>query len=290
MKIGHYKLTSLETGRFALDGGAMFGVIPKNLWVKIIPADQQNRIPLALRCLLVCSDTHKILIDTGIGEKFDPKWQEIYQIDPAGRSLVRLLAANGLDPREITDVILSHLHFDHCGGTTFIQGEILCLRFPNARHHIQKKQWEWALNPSNKDRASYLKDNYLMIVQSGKLDLVEGNQELLPGIETVELNGHTPGMQGIKISGGGQTVFYCADLFPTAAHIPLPWIMAYDNQPLVTLAEKQRLLPTAVNENWMIFFEHDPVSCAAQVGQDDRGFSAINRLTTQEFNFPGRED
>lgn len=290
MNIGQYKLTALETGRFALDGGAMFGIIPKNLWAKRIPADEQNRIPLALRCLLVCSDNHKILIDTGIGEKFEPKWQEIYHIDLSGRSLVRLLSDNDLDPQDITDVVLSHLHFDHCGGTTFIEKNQVRLRFPNARHHIQKQQWQWAQHPSNKDKASYLNENYSLIFESGILNLVEGDTEILPGIQTVQLNGHTPGMQGVKITGDGKTVFYCADLVPTASHIPLPWIMAYDNEPLVTLAEKQDLMPRACNEGWILFFEHDPFYCAARIVQDDRGFSASNLLTTDQFNNFGQEN
>ena len=226
MKIGPYTLTALDTGRFALDGGAMFGVVPKNLWSRQIAADEQNRIPLALRCLLLRSDKYNILIDTGIGEKFDAKWQDIYNVDSSCPSLAEHLSHYGVAPEEITDVILSHLHFDHCGGTTFISGDSLRLRFPNARHHIQKKQWEWAFNPSGKDRASFMLENFNLLAQNNRVRLVDGNHEILPGIFSVELNGHTPGMQGVRITHQKKTLFYCADLIPTSAHLPLPWIMA----------------------------------------------------------------
>jgi len=284
MNIGPYKLIALETGCFALDGGAMFGVVPKNLWIRKNPADDANRIDLALRTLLLISDEKKILIDTGIGEKFSEKWQKIYKIDHSRQSLLSSLKAYSVSPDQITDVILTHLHFDHCGGTTFRENDSTLLRFPNATYHIQKEQWQWANEPSEKDHASFLPENFAILKDSAKLNLINGSLKLFPGIETLVMYGHTPGMQLLKISDHNQTVLYCSDLIPTASHIAVPWVMAYDNYPLKTIAEKVNILPGAVSENWLLFFEHDLARAAGFVKENEKGYELKQEFSTSEFN------
>jgi glyoxylase-like metal-dependent hydrolase (beta-lactamase superfamily II) len=279
-----YKLIALETGYFALDGGAMFGVVPKTLWQKSNPADESNRIPLALRTLLLVNSQRKILIDTGIGYKFDPKWQSIYRIDHTKHRLEKSLEQAGFKPEDISDVILSHLHFDHCGGCTYFTNNQLNLTFPNATHHVQQEQWDWANDPSEKDRASFLLDNYAVLKDKNQLNLISGPAELFPGITALPMSGHTPGMQVIKISLPDCTVAYCSDLIPTAAHIPLPWIMAYDNNPMITLQEKRSFLPMAVNDEWVLLFEHDPYRAAGTVSLTERGYTLKNEMSTEEFN------
>lgn len=272
MKIGNYNLLSVETGCFALDGGAMFGVIPKNLWEKTNPSDSNNRISLALRSLLLESDNQLILIDTGIGYKFDEKFSKIYNIEFSEYSLEKSLDKYNFSRTDITDVIITHLHFDHAGGTTFLNNGNLELTFPNAIHHVQGEHWDWALNPSEKDRASFIKNDFLLIEQKEKLNKLPGPMELFRGIELLVMYGHTQGMQIVKISGSKNTFLYCSDLIPTASHIPVPWVMAYDNNPLTTMNEKSRLLPQAVKEEWVLFYEHDPFREASTVQSSDKGF------------------
>ena len=279
MKIGNYKLYSIETGRFALDGGAMFGVVPKNLWNRTNPADEKNRIELAMRLLLLKSDDRLILIDTGIGDKMDEKMTSIYSINHSKSALDKSLEKLEISPYQITDVILSHLHFDHAGGTTYQKNGKIELTFPNATHHVQKEQWNWALSPSDKDRASFIKENFLQIERQNKLNLLNGNYELLPGVECLIMYGHTPGMQLVKIYNGSRTLLYCSDLIPTASHIPIPWIMAYDNNPLITLDEKNKLLPKIVDEEWILYFEHDPFRKAGTVKFSDKGFELKEEIS-----------
>ncbi len=272
-KINDYEIIPIETGRFALDGGAMFGVVPKNLWQRTNPADEQNRIELALRCLLLKGKDKNILIDTGVGEKLHEKLENIYKIDHSQTTLEKTLNSIGIRNEDITDVIISHLHFDHTGGTTKqINGEIE-LTFPNAIHHVQLEQWDWANSPVAKDKASFITDNFLLMEQQGKLNIINGPGKIADGIEVMVMYGHTPGMQLIKISDESNTLLYCADLFPTTSHIPIPWVMAYDNNPLITIEEKKRLLPQIVKENWILFFEHDPFRVAGTVQQTDKGYS-----------------
>ena len=279
-----YKLIALETGYFALDGGAMFGVVPKTLWQKSNPADHSNRIPLALRTLLLVNSHRKILIDTGIGNKFDAKWQDIYRIDHTRYSLATSLARVSIDPGDITDVILSHLHFDHCGGTTYFADNRLQLTFPSATHHVQKEQWDWANTPSEKDQASFLPENYTLLIESDNLNLISGQSEIFPGIETIPMWGHTPAMQAIKINLPDRVVLFCSDLIPTASHIPLPWVMAYDNHPITTIKEKNELLPLAHKEEWLLFFEHDPFRAAGTITLGKRGYGLDAELQTDKFN------
>ncbi len=266
-KIGPYSLELLETGEFALDGGAMFGVVPKNLWQKTNPADLENRITMALRVLLVRSKDRNILIDTGIGTKWDEKYQKIYRINHGNNTLEKSLASAGIKPADITDVILTHLHFDHAGGCTYKEGEEIKPTFPNAIHYIQKEQWKWAHRPTEKDRASFLKENFEPLM-SVKLELLSGEIELYPGISILISHGHTASMQLVKISNGKETLLYCADLIPTSAHIAIPYLMSYDNMPLVLMEEKRHILDQAVRENWILCFEHDPLIGAATVKKD----------------------
>ncbi len=272
MNIAGYSLHAIETGRFALDGGAMFGVIPKVLWSRSNPSDDKNRIELALRTLLLKGNNRTILIDTGVGEKLDEKLSRIYSIDRTKMNLQNGLAEYGVRFEDISDVILTHLHFDHTGGTTYIENGEIKPTFPNADFYVQEEHWDWAMNPAEKDRASFMKGNFAPVEQSGQLKKLEGPGELFPGIEIMVMYGHTLGMQVVKISDERNTLLYCADLMPTASHIPLPWVMAYDNNPLTTIEEKKRILPQAVKENWILFFEHDPFRAAGTVTETEKGF------------------
>ena len=273
MKIANYEISIIETGYVSLDGGAMFGVVPKPLWSKSNPADDLNRIILAMRLLLIKSGDRLILVDTGVGKKLSEKLSRIYNVDHTKFDLLSGLSKKNINPRQITDVIITHLHFDHVGGATYLDNKNdLQLTFPNAVHHVQKKHWEWAMNPSEKDGASFIKENYVPIQDHGKLNLLDGPGELFPGIEMIVLNGHTPAMQTPKIKDDKNTLFYCVDLFPTATHIPLPYIMGYDVEPMKTLAEKKEILPRAVGENWTFLFEHDPYNIAGKVEQTDKGY------------------
>ena len=271
MHIGKYEVHPVETGRFALDGGAMFGVVPKPLWEKSIPPDEKNRIPLAARALLVRGDGRTILVDTGNGGKFDEKLRSIYKIDAGGRDLVASLAARGVTPESVTDVILTHLHFDHAGGSTErVNGELVPV-FPRARYYVQAEHWRAAQAPTERDRASFFSDDFLPLFERGMLEFTEGDGEIIPGIAVRCVHGHTSALQCPVISDGRETLFYCADLVPTSAHVPLPWIMGYDLRPLVTLEEKRRILGQAADEGWIMFFEHDPGLAAARLVRNDRG-------------------
>lgn len=272
MQIGPYTLTPLETGEFALDGGAMFGIIPKALWAKKIAADAENRIDMRLRCLLLCSEERTILIDTGMGTKWDDKSRQIYRLDHSRFSLSAALSEVNLSAADITDVILTHLHFDHAGGATARENGVLVPTFPHATYYVQRHNYAWALQ-ATKDRASYLHENFEPLIAAGKLQFVDGPEELFPHLSLSIFNGHTQAQQLPTISDGQTTLFFCADLFPTSVHIPLPWIMAYDNQPLVTLEEKQRILEEATQRGWILFFEHCPHIAAARVSKNEKGYA-----------------
>ena len=272
MKIGNYQIHPIETGRFALDGGAMFGVVPKPLWEKINPPDDRNRITLSARALLVVGNNRKILIDNGNGSKFTEKQVDIYRLEMDEFDLSRSLHQYGLTPHDITDVILTHLHFDHAGGSTVRDNGVLRPTFPNAKYYVQKSQWNQAMNPTEKDRGSYMPDDYLPLRNAGVLEFVDGEFEIFPLISLVVLHGHTSALQVPKISDGVTTLLYSCDLFPTASHILLPYIMAYDLRPLVTLEEKKRILEAACEEDWTLFFEHDPKVLAGKVKRTGKGY------------------
>lgn len=272
MQIGKYKLTVVNTGYFRLDGGAMFGIIPKNLWEKTNPPDEQNRIKLATRNLLLENGERKILVDTGMGNKWNDKAKTIYDIDQKKHSIEISLGKLNVKPGDITDVILTHLHFDHTGGSTKSENGRIVPTFPNAKYYVQKKNYEWAMNPSDRDRGSYLKENFSPLFEEGILKLLDEKGKFDDEIDFVIVNGHTFSQQLLKISDSSNTILYCCDLFPTTSHIPLPYVMGYDLQPLVTVAEKKKILPLAVEENWKLFFEHDPETICATVINTEKGF------------------
>ncbi|HHI78398.1 MAG TPA: MBL fold metallo-hydrolase [Planctomycetes bacterium] len=282
MRIGNWKLFPVETGRFALDGGAMFGVVPRTLWEKKNPPDERNRVPMALRALLArkvdqsgAFTGQNLLVDTGVGDKWSPKLADIYAVDHSQLSIERGLAEHGLKASDITQVLLTHLHFDHAGGATRKREDgSIVPTFENATYYVQKGNLEWARNPTEKDRASYLPENWEPLIEAGVLEVIEGQGEFLPGIELILSFGHTDAMQLPRFHDKGQSLLYCADLVPTASHIPIPWVMAYDNRPLVTIEEKKSILPRAAAEGWWLFFEHDIQGPAAQVVQGPKGFHA----------------
>ena len=282
-QIGSYSLYTIETGRLGLDGGAMFGIVPKPLWERRIPADDRNRIPLAMRCLLLEGEGRVILIDNGVGDKYDKKFADIYAIDQESADLHGSLREAGFSAEDVTDVVLTHLHFDHCGGTTRRGEEGLELTFPNARHYVQRSHWEWARNPNKREAASFLAENLDPLAESGRLQLVDGPESLFPGIEVITVDGHTEAQQLVKITDAERTLVYAADLLPTTAHLRDTWIMAYDVRPLQTLEEKRRFLDRAVDEGWHLYFEHDPETAVATPRRTERGIEAADARSLNEL-------
>ncbi len=260
LQIGNLELHPVETGRFRLDGGAMFGVVPKTLWSRMIPADQKNRIPMAMRCMLVKSEaTERIyLIDNGCGNKFDEKMKNILSLDYDHSNLLDSLNQLGIKPEEITDMVYTHLHFDHCGGSTDYDEEgDLYEVFPNATYHVNRRHWETATNPNAREKASFYPENIEPLKESGRLNLIEDHHLFEEGFKTVPMDGHTIGQQLPLFSGDNRTLIFAADLFPTFAHVPLPWVMGYDMKPVQTLDEKEKFLEDAIHNNWYLFMEHD---------------------------------
>lgn len=274
IKIGPYIIDALETGEFALDGGAMFGVVPKPVWSRQIPADDSNRIDMRLRCLLIRTQDRVILVDTGIGHKEDEKFCTMFRVDYSRFTLSRSLAAHGLTFGDVTDVILTHLHFDHAGGATLRDASgAIVPTFPNATYYVQKANLDWALAPTERDRASYIPHNIRPLIDAGVLQTLNGATEIFSGIFGELSEGHTTGLQTLRITDGATTLFYCADLVPTVAHLPLPWIMGYDLRPLVTLEEKRELLSRAAHDRWILTFEHCPLTAAATVTLNNKGYA-----------------
>ncbi len=279
MQIGNYTLTSINTGTFALDGGAMFGVVPWVFWSKTNPPDERQRITLAARCLLIRGEGRTILVDTGNGNKWNSKLKDIYRLDNSVHTLEDSLATAGVKPEDVTDVILTHLHFDHCGGSTQIVKNKLVPTFPNAAHYVQKAHWELSQNPTDRDRASFMRDDFQILREQGMLKFVEGEQEIFPGISVLVCNGHTMAQQLPKISDGKNTLLFLCDLVPTTSHIPFPYIMGYDLRPLTTLEEKKRILPQAEAEGWTLFFEHDSETVAVKLQKTEKGYSIKEKIT-----------
>jgi glyoxylase-like metal-dependent hydrolase (beta-lactamase superfamily II) len=259
--VGSIRIHALEAGVQQLDGGAMFGVVPKPLWERRIPADHRNRIPLALRCLLIEAPQALVLVDTGVGNKEDEKFRDIYGIANAGdpTRLEDAIRHAGFDPTDVDIVLNTHLHFDHAGGNTCVDeaGDIR-VSFPGARHVVQKRELEFALGRNERIRASYIPENFESVTHAGLWDFVEGAAEVTEGVSVVPTPGHTPFHQSVMIESDGEAGCYLADVCPTTAHLPLPWIMGYDLEPLVTLETKRGLWQRARAENWLLVFEHDP--------------------------------
>ncbi|MFQ6605240.1 MAG: MBL fold metallo-hydrolase [Fidelibacterota bacterium] len=273
MKIGPYTCYSIKTSEFGLDGGAMFGIIPKTLWEKKAPADDKNRIKMVTRSLLLVSDDRKIIVDTGNGDKWQEKFKAIYSIDTETVNLAESLAARDVSPEDITDVICTHLHFDHIGGnTTIIDGKTEPV-FPNATYWMTKKNWDLATSPSEKDQGSFMEADWKVLAENGMIQFIAREEPFLPDIDILFSHGHTLGQMHPIIRDTSRTIFYGGDLFPMAAHIPIPWVMAYDIQPMVTIEEKKALLPRMVDENWILFFEHDPNLAAGTVQYSGKHFA-----------------
>jgi glyoxylase-like metal-dependent hydrolase (beta-lactamase superfamily II) len=260
MRIAGYELHALNLGHFRLDGGAMFGVVPKTLWQKVAPADDLNRIDLALRCLLLVSEERVALVDCGIGNSLGRAFEDRFSLRNHEDELAVQLAARGLVPSDVTDLILTHLHFDHAAGAVRRDAAgALSSVFPRARVHVQREQWEWAKQPSLRDRASFIPE-ILSFLDSDRLCLVDGNAEILPGVHARVCSGHTPGMQLIHLKAveGDEELIFAADLVPSAAHLSPTWVMGYDLNPLLALSEKLALYEEISDKNCWLFFEHDP--------------------------------
>jgi glyoxylase-like metal-dependent hydrolase (beta-lactamase superfamily II) len=272
LQLGDFDIRGLRDGFFYPDGGAMFGVVPKPLWEKKCPADSQNRIKLALNSILVRTPTALVLVETGIGSKLDKKLRGIYCVEQDA-GLVGSLMGLGFAPEEVDFVINTHLHFDHCGGNTLRneKGEVVPT-FPRARYIIQKGEWEWAVNPHEREKGSYLAENFQPLAEAGLLQLVDGDSRVTAGVEVILAPGHTARHQCVKVTSGGKTLVYLGDLVPTAAHIGLAYGMSYDLHPLENLESKRKLYEQAVVEDWILAFVHDPVRYFGRVRKIDQKF------------------
>lgn len=287
------KLYTIDTGYFKLDGGAMFGVVPKSIWNKLNPADENNMCSWALRCLLIEDGTKLILVDNGMGNKQDAKFFGHYYLH-GNDSLDQSLARHGFHRNDITDVILTHLHFDHCGGSILREGENLMPAFPNAVYWSNSLHWNWAVNPNDREKASFLKDNILPIEQSGQLQMIAlpvpeqapspiGYTAFSGDISLGFVNGHTAGMMLPRIRYKDRVLVFMADLLPSVAHLPIPYIMAYDTTPLTSLAEKKQFLQEAVKNDYILFFEHDPNVECCTLQQTDKGIRSANTFRLSEI-------
>ncbi|HYK56009.1 MAG TPA: MBL fold metallo-hydrolase [Flavisolibacter sp.] len=284
-------LYTINTGYFKLDGGAMFGVVPKTIWNKINPSDENNLCDWAMRSLLIEEGNRLILIDNGIGDKQDAKFFSYYYLH-GDDTLDKSLAKYGFHRDDITDVILTHLHFDHCGGSIRKEGDKLVPAFKNATYWSNEKHWDWAVHPNDREKASFLKENILPIQQSGQLKFIgpppqENNTQLSSAFfsDNISLrfvNGHTEAMMLPQIQYNNRTLVYMADLLPSAGHIPIPYVMAYDMFPLTTLNEKKSFLTEAVQNNYILFFEHDPKIECCDLQQTERGIRTGNSFKLAE--------
>lgn len=273
----------IDTGHFKLDGGAMFGVVPKALWNRHQPADENNRCTWAMRCLLIEAHGRVILIDTGMGNKQDDKFRSHFEPHGEG-DLLASIARAGYTREEITDVVLTHLHFDHCGGAVQKRpnGD-LELTFPNAIHWSEENHWKWATDPNPRERASFLKENILPIQESGMLRFVNDDTEIIPELWFAIADGHTHGMLIPHLEIGEETLVFMADLLPSPTHIPLAWVMGYDIDPLQTIREKEAFLAEAAENNFILFYEHDPVIECSRVVETEKGFRASDMMSLADI-------
>lgn len=275
-------LQTLDTGFFKLDGGAMFGVVPKPLWQKLNPPDEQNRCTWAMRCLLYEQDGRLLLVDTGIGDKQDVKFFSHYDLH-GDASLISSIQKAGYAETDVTDVLLTHLHFDHVGGAVRRSGEQLTPTFPNATYWTHPAHWQWAAQPNPRERASFLKENILPLQASGQLRFFGESSFPFADVSLLFVDGHTEKMALPIFRINGRVVAYLADLIPSSAHVPLPYVMSYDVRPLLTMDEKTQLLQRAADENWILVFEHDPTVEAATVEMTDKGIRVKDRGRLAEF-------
>jgi glyoxylase-like metal-dependent hydrolase (beta-lactamase superfamily II) len=271
MKLGAFEIYPVSDGRFALDGGAMFGVVPKVLWERCCTADEQNRIPLALTALLIRAYGKNILVDTGLGSKEDGKFHRIFAVERSP-TILESLKRCGLSPGDIHMVINTHLHFDHAGGNTIRDGKgVVRPSFPKAQYFIQQGEFEDAARANERTRASYRRDNFTPIAHVNQWEFLHGDTELVPGVTAVVTAGHTRCHQSVKIESEGKVAFFLGDLIPTVSHLPLPYIMGYDLFPIQTLETKRWVLDRAFEEQWLLLFEHDPLVQAGYVRRDQEG-------------------
>lgn len=277
---GDWRIHAVQAGGQQLDGGAMFGVVPKTLWSRRIPSDEMNRIPLGMRCLLIEHADELVLIDTGSGNKENDKFQSIYAIDNKGAdgrtALEDGIREAGFKPEDVTLVINTHLHFDHAGGNTYRDAEgHVSASFPNARYTVQRGEMDWATNTNERTAASYFTHNWQSIIDAKRMVLTEGGVEIIPGISVTLTPGHTPYHQSVVLTSGGETACFLGDVCPTTHHLPLPWIMGYDVEPLVTLESKRHLLKRALDEQWMLIFEHDAHHGWGRVANDGKAYAFV---------------
>ena len=267
------KLYSINTGYFKLDGGAMFGVVPKSIWNKLNPSDENNLCNWAMRCLLIEDGNKLILVDNGLGNKQDAKFFSHYYLN-GDDSLDKSLSNHGFSRNDITDVFLTHLHFDHCGGSVEKQGDKLVPAFKNATYWSNEKHWKWATEPNEREKASFLKENILPIQESGQLKFVDTSSAVVPFMNNIQVrfvSGHTEAMMLPQINYNGKTLVYMADLIPSLGHLPIPYVMAYDMYPLTTLQEKKSFLKEAIEKDYILFFEHDLQNECCSLQHTERG-------------------
>jgi len=277
LTVGRLTIHAIQAGGQQLDGGAMFGVVPKPLWQRRIQPDERNRIPLGMRCLLLEHERGLVLIDNGAGNKENAKFHEIYGVENSGADRRTLLEdgfkALGVQVGDVALMIDTHLHFDHAGGNTYVDGDgVVRPTFPDARYVVQRGEYEWATHTNERTAASYFPHNFEPIVSAGLYDFVNGEIEVWPGIRLIPTPGHTPHHQSVLIESEGAKAFYPADLSPTASHVPLPWIMGYDVEPLRTLETKRAMWRRAVDEEWLLIFEHDAFVTCGRIESDGKGY------------------
>ena len=273
LTLGDFELTVLSDGHYFIDGGAMFGVIPKALWERKIKADARNRVEMGLNSLLIRDGKRTILVETGVGPKLPEKVQRVYNNEAR---LLRSFEEAGVSPEEVDVVINTHLHFDHCGWNTHYKNGRLVATFPRARYYVQRGEWEHAQNPNDRDYVSYISENYNPLVESGQMELISGDREIVPGISVRIYPGHTRHMQAVMIRSGGETACYISDLIPMSQHLNIAWTMSYDSFPVETMAQKKRFYAEAIPNRWVVVFTHDHFLPWAYVepGEDDGKYVA----------------
>ncbi|HEX8352250.1 MAG TPA: MBL fold metallo-hydrolase [Pyrinomonadaceae bacterium] len=288
MQFGDYRVEVVPGGEFRLDGGAMFGVVPRSLWQRVAPPDEENRVKLNTNCLFVEGAGERVLVETGMGEKWSPRRREMYGVAPGPTLVESLYERTGRRPEDVTIVVNTHLHFDHAGGNTALDREGRAVpTFPNARYFVSREEYEHAEAPHERDRASYLPENWRPLAESGQLELKEAEYEVVPGLSLETVPGHSRTMQCVRLARGGRTLYGFADLVPTRAHVPLAWVMGYDLYPVETLEAKRRLLPLAAREGWLCLFYHDPDEPLARVVEEDGRPRAVGYEDAQDGFVPG---
>jgi glyoxylase-like metal-dependent hydrolase (beta-lactamase superfamily II) len=276
MLLGDFEITRVSPATYWWDGGAIFGVVPKTLWSRKLPADELNRVPLAFNCYVIRTGDHTVLVETGSGDKMDARARERMKLGPEPEDLRTALAGGGIDPESIDIVINSHLHWDHCGGNTYRRNGRVEAAFPRARYFASRPEWEHAHERLSRDSISYIDDNYDPLVESGQMTLVEGDCEIVPGVRLRRAPGHNRDMCVVSAESGGRTFCFLSDLVPTANHLQPTWVAAFDLFPLETIAQKEKWLAAAVEGGWVCGFAHDTEAAFARIAADaKKGFSAV---------------